>query len=377
MSDNYGKPLFSQLKYCLRCCLPDTNESINFDVMGICKACRASEEKMHINWVDREKKLRAILEHFKSQAGDNYDCIVPISGGKDSIFQLHVITRVYGMRPLAVTFSHNWFTQTGKENLETCLEKLDVDHIMYTPRRSLVNRLAKRSLYQIGDACWHCHMGVEAFPFQISVKWNIPLLVYGESMAEFSGKSTYKDNPDFEHDHFLKYSAKKKPEEMVSSEISLRDVTPFKSPSFEELKKVGVTRVFLGDYMFWDLERQTEFVIKEYGWKEDKVDGTYKRYKSVECKMPGVHDYAKFIKRGFGRGTDFASQDVRAGLMTREEAFEIAKKYDQERPEALDYYLRITGMTEEEFLKVLQSHRQGVAKDLPEIKKAGEDLEKS
>ena len=71
--------------------------------------------------------------------------------------------------------------------------------------------------------------------------------------------------------------------------------------------------------MFWDLEKQTELVINEYGWKEDKVDGTYKRYKSVECKMPGVHDYAKFIKRGFGRGTDFAAQDIRAGLLTREE----------------------------------------------------------
>ena len=124
MLDNYGKPLFSQLKYCLRCCLPETSERIGFDEMGICKACRASEQKMHINWAEREKKLREILENFKKRAGDNYDCMVPISGGKDSIFQLHVITRVHGMRPLAVTFSHNWFTETGKKNLETCIELL-------------------------------------------------------------------------------------------------------------------------------------------------------------------------------------------------------------------------------------------------------------
>ena len=101
-----------------------------------------------------------------------------------------------------------------------------------------------------------------------------------------------------------------------------------------------------------------------YGWKEDDVEGTYKGYKSVECKMSGVHDYAKFIKRGFGRGTDHASQDVRAGLLTREEGFELAKKYDSERPPGLDYYLKITGMTEEEFLSTLKSKREGKAKQL-------------
>ena len=100
--------------------------------------------------------MRKILEYYKETSGDNYDCMVPISGGKDSIFQLHVLTRRYNMRPLAVTFSHNWYSKTGWDNLWNCLEKLDVDHIMFTPRRSLVNELAKRSLFKIGDSCWHC-----------------------------------------------------------------------------------------------------------------------------------------------------------------------------------------------------------------------------
>ena len=87
----------------------------------------------------------------------------------------------------------------------------------------------------------------------------------------------------------------------------------FYPPSKDELDK-KIQAIYLGDYIFWDQERQTEFLVNEYGWKEDKVEGTYKRYKSVECKMPGVHDYAKYVKRGFGRATDFVSQDVRAGL---------------------------------------------------------------
>lgn len=373
MSDQYGKPLFSNLKYCVRCCLPDTNESIDFDEMGICKACRASEQKMHINWAERQQMLEKILNHYRERAGNNYDCMVPISGGKDSIFQLHVLRKVYKMNPLAVTFSHNWFTEVGKKNLEISLEKLDVDHIMFTPKRSLVDRLARESLQHIGDACWHCHTGVENFPYQIAVAYNIPLLVYGESLAEFSGKATYETIGEFDADHFLKYSARKKPEEMVCQKIPEPEImAAFRRPSFEEIEKVGIKRIFLGDYMFWDLEKQTELVIKEYGWQEAEVSGTYKQYKSVECKMPGVHDYAKFVKRGFGRGTDFGAQDVRAGLMTREEAFELARKYDQERPESLDYYLKITGYTEEEFLKILQEQRKGSAKDLPTIERVGQ-----
>ena len=157
----------SELIYCTRCCIPETQEGIRFDEYGICQACQSSEQKMHINWVEREKALVEIIENAKKKAGSNYDCIVPISGGKDSVFQLHVLVKKYGMRPLAVTFSHNWYSETGWYNLYNALEEFNVDHIMFTPNRKLVNSLAKRSLHEIGDACWHCHSGVGAFPLQI------------------------------------------------------------------------------------------------------------------------------------------------------------------------------------------------------------------
>ena len=143
----------------------------------------------------------------------------------------------------------------------------------------------------------------------------------------------------------------------------MRELTPFRLPSYEEIEEVGVVGIHLGDYIFWDDERQMEFVRDVYGWEEDVVEGTYKHYKSVECRMPGVHDYTKFLKRGFGRGTDHASADVRAGLLTREEGFELAKKYDTERPEALDYYLEITGLSEEEFHEIMRHHRESLEID--------------
>lgn len=374
----YGKPLFHELRYCTRCCMPETNEGMQFDAMGICLACRSSEQKMHIDWTERERELQRTLEEFRSKDGRDYDCIVPISGGKDSMFQLHVICKVYGLKPLTVTASHNWFSEAGKRNFDLCLETFGVDNILFTPGRSGVNKMARASLKAIGDACWHCHTGVASFPLHIAAKFKIKLLIYGESPAEFSGRATYMKDDLYEAknstfvaeqrgnqnifrstpEHWLKNSAKVTAEKMAGREgLTMQELVLYRMPEREELEQAGVLGIFLGDYMFWDHERQTEFLVREYGWEEDKVEGTYKRYKSVECIMPGVHDYTKFLKRGFGRGTDMASQDVRAGLLTREEAFELAKKYDTERPEALDYYLKIAGYTEAEFYQILEEQR--------------------
>jgi N-acetyl sugar amidotransferase len=351
--------------------MPETNEGMEFDELGICKACRASEEKMRIDWRLRGERLREILKEAKQASGNNYDCMVPISGGKDSAFQLHVLTRVYGCNPLAVTFSHNWFSETGWQNLWNVVERLDVDHIMYTPKRGLVNRMARKSLPLIGDSCWHCHAGIMSFPLQVAVKFGIKLIIWGESPAEFSGRDTYFDQQytmksaaDIA-DIFMRGSVRTGPDAMTGDDISKAELRMFYPPTRDELIVSGIKAIYLGDYVFWDQERQTEFLVKEYGWKEDKVEGTYKRYKSVECRMPGVHDFAKYVKRGFGRASDFAAQDIRAGLMTREEAFDLASRIDAERPEILDYYLKITGYTEAEFHKILRAQRQGKAKLLP------------
>ena len=358
-----GSPLIPDLRYCTRCCMPESNEGIQFDDMGICQACQSAEQKIHIDWAERESKLREILEHYKSM-GNAYDCIVPISGGKDSTFQLHIITRVYKLRALAVTFSHNWYSEIGKKNLDNALEVFGVDHIMFTPSRQLVNKIARQSLYKIGDPCWHCHAGVGAFPLQIAVKFKIPLLVWGESIAEMSGRAThYEPGTKFDRDYFTKVSAKVYPDSMVSAYIQARELAPFRIPSVEEIEKVGVVGIHLGDYIFWDDERQMEFVRDEYGWLEGDVEGTYKGYKSVECKMAGLHDYTKFLKRGFGRGTDHASIDVRAGLLTREQGFELAKQHDIEVPAVLDDYLKLTGFWQDEFREIMQHHRDALEID--------------
>lgn len=361
-------PLFPHLQYCTRCCVPETQEGVDFDELGICRACRSSEQKIHIDWEARGKKLNTILAEAKAKAGNNYDCIIPISGGKDSTYQLYVLTQIYGMKPLAVTFSHNWWSESGWYNLQNSLEKFNVDHIAFTPNRSLINRITKRSVEGIGDVSRHDHAGVGSFPLQVAVKFNIPLLIWGESIAESSGRASYEDPiHTFDRDYFLKVSAKLSPKEMAGGNISDRDLAPFEVPSVEDIERVGVWGLHLGDYIFWDEERQTEFIRDTYGWRETEMENAYKRYKSVEDIMSGMHDFTCYLKRGFARATMQASVDVRNGLLTREEGFQLIRKHDTERPEALDYYLKISGTTEEEFYKAMEGRRHAkmVGIDIP------------
>ncbi|MCK6419172.1 MAG: N-acetyl sugar amidotransferase [Alphaproteobacteria bacterium] len=352
------QPMFTSLKYCTRCGMPSSEEAFDLDELGICTTCRSQEQKMQLNWSEREAMLQEVLNKYRGK-GD-YDCLVAISGGKDSAWQMHMIKNVYKLKPLAVTFNQNWHSKVGKKNLEWCLETFDVDHLMFTPSRSLVNRCARRSLESIGDACWHCHMGVGSFPWQVAVKYNIPLMIFGESAAENSCKASYEGLLEFNHDYFLKVSGKVSVENFACEYLPLRDLAPFRLPSYEEIKDKGVIALHLGNYVFWDGERQTEILRDCYGWNEDVVEGTYKRYKSVECIMPGVHDYTKFLKRGYGRGTDFAAQDRRAGLMTRQEANRLVREYDPVEPEILEYYLKITGYTKDEFYNIMDQHRENL-----------------
>jgi N-acetyl sugar amidotransferase len=355
------------LKYCRRCVMPETNEGNEFDENGICRSCVSAEQKMHISWDDRFLKLREIVENIKADAAEKnlaYDCIVPISGGKDSVFQLHVLTKVLGLKVLTVTFSHNWYSKIGMYNLWNALEQFEVDHIQFSPNRNLISKAAKGSLEQIGDACWHCHSGVGAFPLHIAVKFKIPMLIWGESAAEVSGRATHFDPViHFDRDYFIKISSKVTVSDFSKNSEEMRLFQMLEPPTLEECDEVGVVGIHLGDFIFWDEERQTEFIKKEYGWIEDKVEGAYKGYKSVECIMPGVHDFTNYLKRGFGRATVQASGDVRQGLMRRSEALEFARTIDSVEPNALNYFLEVTGYSKSEFYEIMEQQKKGVLKD--------------
>ena len=200
----------------------------------------------------------------------------------------------------------------------------------------------------------------------MAIEYDIKLVIWGESVAESSSRGTYK-NPilKFDQDYFEKVSAKVSVSNMADENLPLSQLAAYQQPDAKSYSTAEIQGIHLGDYIFWDEERQTEFVKENYGWKETNIEGTYKRYKSAECIMPGVHDFACYLKRGYGRASFHASSDVRAGLVTREEAFESLVPLDQIEPNVLSYYSEITGISREEFISVLESQKHDSLKGIP------------
>lgn len=357
------------MQYCTNCVMPETNRGTTFDAQDVCAACRYWEKKnKEINWAEREKQLRKILDKYRNKDGSNYDCIIPVSGGKDSTYQVHLIKNVYKMNPLLVTFTHDWQTSVGIYNRDNLSRQFNVDHIMFTPNPDVVRRITRASMKILGgDFCWHCHTGIFAFTLRTAVNYHIPLLSYGENYLYETGMDVGKEGVQQDRKYIIEKQMKGFDVDAFIGEegLTATDLMPYTLPSEEELAELGHVGLFLSDYINWDAKRHVEFIKKHYGWrgaeygKEDDgyiappgpvCEGAYEDYENIECKMPGVHDYLKFLKMGYGRTTDQASMDIRSGLMTREEALKKVEEFDGRRPPSLDWFLEYTGMTEDEFL---------------------------
>jgi N-acetyl sugar amidotransferase len=311
------------MKFCKKCLYPESSAvPLTFDERGVCSGCRVSEEKENINWDERKQMLEKILDKYRSKDGKNYDCIIPISGGKDSHFQTYLMKEVYHMNPLLVTFNHQFNTEKGIRNLTNLLTKFGCDHIRFTPNPQLLPRLCRVSHKKMGDPCWHCHAGIYTFPVQIAVKYNIPLIIWGEQgFMDLGGMYSHKDMVEmtrkFRTEHGMRgYDA----EDMVDEEadIKMSDLKWAIYPSDEEIERVGIRGIYLSNFIPWDAKAQTELMIEKYGFETGEQPRTFNCYENVECPhCNGMHDYLKWLKFGYGRGTDHSSQLIRLGKMKR------------------------------------------------------------
>ncbi len=349
------------MQICTRCLMPSTQAGITFNENGVCNGCLAHDEKKIIDWDAREKILLELLEKYRGK-GDPWDCIVPFSGGKDSAFTLFMMKRHYGMNPLAVTFNYGWMRDVGKHNLDVVSKGLAADHVMYTPGDELIRKLSRISLEMFGDQCWHCHAGVGAFPVQIAVKYKIPLVVWSESPAEHPAENpvSYEDFPKADYTHYYARFVKGFPPEKMVQEndgLTLSELKPFAYPSKDEMKKLGHVGIFLGSYISWNTRANVKLLKKELDWHEADYEGCYLRYDRIECLYEPIHDYLKFIKRGFGHTQDRASIDIRNGIFPREEGIRLVQEHDGKRPDCLADYLEYMGMSIEEFMDKASLHR--------------------
>lgn len=361
------------MKYCTKCLYPANHPSgITFDDKGVCSGCRVHEEKEKIDYKARWKILKEIVEQYQSKDKSNYDCIIGVSGGKDSHFIVHVVKNILGLNPLLVTYNHQYNTKPGLRNLENIVRKFDCDHIRFTQKPSVIKKMARIAMKKMGDFCWHCHTGIGTYPIQIAVKYKVPLIIWGDhGIQDMVGMFSHNDMVEWtkrvRQEHSMRGFTC---EDFLGEEgITKTDLLPYIYPSDEELEEVGVRGIYLSNFLYWNANKQTEMLINEYDFETMQQERTNNCYENVECwHCGGAHDYLKFLKYGFGRATDHASYDIRFGRITRQQGIELVKEYDGKRPKDMDIILEFLEMTEDEFEAVIEPMRD------PEIweKKNGE-----
>lgn len=348
------------MKYCKKCNLPETYETIEFDKNDLCNLCNEKSVKDQINWLDRKKKLDSIIAKYRSKY--IYDCIIPFSGGKDSTFTLYYLIKEYNIKPLVVCFDHGFMRDIIKRNSERTFKKLGVDVIKFTPNWKIVKNLMRESFIRKSDFCWHCHTGIQCYPLRMAIQLNVPLVFWGEPQSEITKYYSYKSSE-------IEYQDEKKfnlianlginAEDMFYMlkdkipNLDVRDLYPYTFPNEEELKNIDYCSVPLGSFIPWDYKKNTELIIRDLDWEVDEIEGIPKKInphgEKTECYMQASRDWVKYLKRGYGRVSQIMAFKVRNGELSTQEAKRIISEYDGQKPKSLDILLEFLNMNENEF----------------------------
>ena len=353
------------MRYCKRCLYPENHPlNIVFDDEGVCSGCRVHEEKDSLDWDKREKILAKILSSFKSNSRRHYDCIIPVSGARDSYFIVHTIKNVYKMTPLLVTYNKHYNTKAGIRNLAYLRTLFGCDIINLTVSPETVKKITRSTIRKMGSMYWHCIAGQTVFPVQTAVRFKIPLIVWGahqgcDQVGMFSHLDEVEMTRKYRKEHDLMgFEA----EDLIDDADGLteKDIKSYIYPHDKELESVGVRGIYLSNYIRWDSKKQHELMIELYGYESRSQARTFDTYNDVDCfHYSDLHDYIKFLKWGYGKVTDHACREIRLKRLTREEGIAFVRRYQDITPDARlsSMFLQWVDMTEKEFYQFIDSKR--------------------
>lgn len=347
------------MRWCRRCLYPDTKVDLEIDESGVCSACKNFEARPTIDWEARAKEFVDVIERHKSHPV--YDAIVPVSGGKDSHYQVASL-RTLGFNPLLVTATTCDLSPLGRKNLDNIRTICGgSDHIEITPDPVTRRELNKFGLETVGDISWPEHASIFTVPFRVAVEMGIRLVVFGEcSQNEYGGPAA--DSNIIDRRWLEEYGG------LLGLRVSdlpfpEEKLWQYTYPTNEELERAGVTGVFMGYYFPWDgyenaqTAKKLGFTVYD-GW----VEGSCCNYENLDCYLTGLHDYQKFTKFGFGRATDIACNHIRRGRWTRSYALNVVAERDGMFPESylgksLDSILSELELSRVEFLEIAHRFR--------------------
>lgn len=375
----YGLP--ENVVFCARCVMSNQrpassvefkhssshcHRTLHFDHESVCDACRAVEKKEQINWNQREAELIRLLDRYRRNDG-YYDCVVPGSGGKDSAYAAHVLKYKYGMHPLTVTWPPILYTDIGLKNFRNWIEVGGFDNITFKPNGRAHRLLTRLSIENLLHPFQSFILGQKNLAPKIALKYDIPLVFYGENEAEYGNpladnEQSLRDKSYYTMENVADVCLGGVPisELMQTYKLSLNDFAAYLPADYKELERAKIEVHYLGYYLKWTPQECYYYAVEHTGFEAnpERTEGTYSKYNSLDDKIDGFHYYTTFIKFGIGRATYDASQEIRNRHLTREEGVRLVRRFDGEFPEkyfreVMDYI----GMAPERFLALCDEFR--------------------
>ena len=331
------------IKYCKNCVIPETRPNTEIDSSGFCTGCKFYFYREKINWKQRNHELIKIIETYKSKFKNNYDCVVPSSGGKDSTYQVLKVLEL-GLKPLIVTIIPDMLTPLGRKNIDN-IKNFGVDYIEFTSNKLLRKKINKFTLETVGDLTWAEEVSISCATVRIASRMKIPLIIWGENSENENGGP--EKNADFFDDIIQKHDQEWFEEfggtnGLRSSDllniwenegITQTDLLPYTFPSKDELSESNIHGIFLGHYIPWDGEANAKIAKKNgFTFYDKVVEGNIVEYENLDNYQMRIHDYFKFLKYGYDRVSDWGSLAIRRGRITREKAIEFSREIGGKYP---------------------------------------------
>jgi N-acetyl sugar amidotransferase len=348
---------------CRRCLYREDHPlGLVLDDDSICSGCRIHEEKDTLDWGERWERLEALVRPYRSRDGRTHDCIVPVSGAQDSYFLVHLVKERLGLHPLLVSYNKYFNTQLGIRNLAQLRIRFNCDILVQNVNPEAVKRITRTTLREFGSVYWPCLAGQSAFPVQTAVRFGIPLILWGahqglEQVGMFSHLHEVQMTRRYRKDHDL---LGHEPDDLLSTFDTLTDadIWQYRYPDDRALDAVGVTGLYLGNYVRWDPRAQHEQMIASRGYRASHVSRTFDTYDHVDCfTYMGVHDLLKWYKHGYSRVTDHATREIRHGRMTRQQGVALVRQHEHGEAQAVDLFCEWLGVTRASLQFLLDRHR--------------------
>ncbi len=342
------------------------HQTLRIDAEGVCDACRLAEQKERIDWKQREEALLRLLDAYRRQDG-GYDCIVPGSGGKDSVYAAHVLKHTYGMHPLTVTWPPILYTDIGWKNFRNWIEVGGFDNLTFKPNGRVHKLLTRLAIEHLLHPFQTFILGQKNLAPKLALQFQVPLIFYGENEAEYGNPladsaSSLREKAYYtmQHVHEVTLGGVPVPQLIEQYGLSLHDLMAYLPADGQALERSRIEVHYLGYYLKWTPQENYYYAVEHCGFEANpfRTEGTYSKYNSLDDKIDGLHYYTTYVKFGIGRATYDASQEIRNKHLRREEGVALVHRFDGEFPERhFREVMEHIGMEPERFLALCDQFR--------------------